>query len=147
MYAYVTQNPGFQGPAVMNEGYSYGMPGDPGAVAALGSYWRANGDAAANLITSWSPQVYFYLTDRFMVDLYYSYIKAKQSNRYKNVTAGSGTIEKLQQYGIILAYDPNPALKFTLGYDYNKADYSRAFSGIGKEGKGNVYKFCAFYFF
>lgn len=149
MYAYMTQNPGFQGPGVMNEGYVYN-PMDPAGttgVAALSSYWRANGDAAANLITAWAPQVYFYLTDQFMVDLYYGYISAKQSNRYKSVTANSSTIEKIQQYGIILAYDPNPALKFTLGYDYNKADYSRAYTGIDKEGKGNIYKFCAFYFF
>ena len=144
-YGFITQNPGYMVPYGINSGYNYGLPG--GTLDASASYFRG-GDFVANTIHGWGPQVYFYITNEFMVDLFYAEVKADQSKRYQN-TAGQDTIEKIQQYGIVFSYDPNPALKFTLAWNYNKADYARKYpaNGIGDEGKANVFRFGAYYFF
>ena len=135
MYGWIAQNPGFIGPGNPFPG-SYGV------------YYRfAGADPAANTLYGWAPQFYVYATDKFMIDLFYSTIESKQSRRYKTVTAGINTVEKVTQYGIILNYDPNPALKFTLSWDRNEADYSRRVPTMSSDGKANTFKFCAFYFF
>jgi predicted porin len=132
-YGFITQNPGYMDPYGIGSG-------------AVGSYYRTGGDFVANVIHGWGPQVYFYITNEFMVDLFYAEVKANQSKRYQN-KAGADTLEKIQQYGIVFSYDPNPALKFTLAWNYNKADYTKAVTGLGNEGKANVFRFAAYYFF
>lgn len=130
-YGWIAQNPGSIGPYPL------------GATSA--SYRRLDGTWTAATQYGWGPQVYVYLTNNVMIDLIYSEIKANLSKAYK--AANANNLEKVVQYAAILAYDPNPALKFTLSWDYNKVDYAGPAAGQGNQGKANVFKFAAFYFF
>jgi len=150
-YGWISQNPGTViGPYALLAGQSVAVTGAGTVAHALASYMRSDGSWAAPTLYGWGPQLYIYFTNNVMLDLVYSELKANLSQRYKNNFAAATNLEKVTQFAAILAYDPNPALKFTLSYDYNKADYSKiapAADGIGRTGKANVYRFGAFYFF
>ena len=132
-YGYIAQNPGSIGPYVLG--------------TAANSYYRNDGSQTAPTLYGWGPQLYVYLTNNVMLDLIYSDVKANLSGRYCNSKATATTVKRVSQYAAILAYDPNPALKFTLSWDHNYAEYAQMAAGQGKKGTSNVYRFAAFYFF
>jgi len=130
-YGWIAQNPGSIGP------YPLG--------ATASSYARADGSQVAATLYGWGPQLYIYLTNNVMLDVIYSEIKSNLIKAY--MTANAGNLEKVTQFAAILAYDPNPALKFTLSWDQSKAHYCDYATGLGKKGTANVFRFGAFYFF
>lgn len=148
-FGWIAQNPGYIGPYPLTAGQSpaFGIAGTYGS--ATTSYVRSDGSWTAPTLYGWGPQLYVYFTNNVMLDLAYSEIKANLSQRYKNNLATTANLEKVTQFVSMLSYDPNPALKFALSWDYNKAYYSRpdATGAFGRKGTSNVYRFAAFYFF
>ena len=150
-FGWIAQNPGSIGPYPLIAGQNYTTPtgGTAGTYgSATTSYMRSDGSWTAPTLYGWGPQLYVYFTNNVMLDLAYSEIKANLSQRYKN-NATYANLEKVTQFVSMLSYDPNPALKFALSWDYNKAYYScpDATGAVGRTGTSNVYRFAAFYFF
>jgi hypothetical protein len=44
-------------------------------------------------------------------------------------------------------YDVNPAVRFTLEWDYSNLNYAAAATGFKSNGSQNVYRLAAYYFF
>ncbi len=85
----------------------------------------------------------FYFTDQFSINGFYSYSKVNASRALQEM----GGIDKGYQIIGNLMYDVNPAIRFTLEWDYSKVHYVPAVAEFHSEGTQNVYRLAAYYFF
>jgi hypothetical protein len=121
----------------------------PAAYNRLGS--TANGTSrtyAAPKGNAWDAGFMFYLSDTVWVSPSYNDMSTMLSSRYRTIVATDATVKRTQNYNILLAYAPSPAI--TMGLEYtrivtNYAKYSA--DGLKNWGVANAVRFGAYYWF
>jgi len=97
----------------------------------------------------------FWLTDKVWLSPSYNDMFTQLSNYYKNIV-NPGAAYRTQNYNILLAYAPNPAI--TMGIEYTRivTQYARSqnipggfstFNGFTSKGVANAVRFGAYYWF
>lgn len=87
----------------------------------------------------------FYFTDAVSFNAFYlwSSVNASQALRVANPNNVNGGY----QWAANLMYDVNPAVRFTLEWDYSNNHYAAPVTGYKNYGDQNVYRLSAYYFF
>jgi hypothetical protein len=121
-----------------------GYIGDP-FMTGSGSYARTGNKYAANVLSGGKFEAWYYFTDQYSLTVFYGWEKQNMSNRF--ATANPDAVKNAKEFVLSLCYDPNPAMKFGIEWEHNRAKFAAPRSGYKDEGKSNTYRFAAFYFF
>ncbi len=87
----------------------------------------------------------FYLTDQFSFNGFYLWSSVDASQALKVMNPND--IKSGYQWIANLMYDVNPAVRFTLEWDYSNVNYAAPVTGFKSNGSQNVYRLAAYYFF
>ncbi|MGA2107187.1 MAG: hypothetical protein ABSH25_06040 [Syntrophorhabdales bacterium] len=87
----------------------------------------------------------FYFTDAVSFNAFYLYTTVDASQALKLMNPMD--IKSGYQWAANLMYDVNPAVRFTLEWDYSNLNYAAAATGFKSNGSQNVYRLAAYYFF
>jgi len=127
----------------------------PPMIQALQSYDRdarvASADYHAPVMTGGWGQIAFYWTDTVWSGFYYGQNQLQLSGPRK-LSMPNSAIERVQHYAVNLVYDPNPAIRLGLEYNYITTHYGANFSNaapdqLKNEGDVTAVHFAASYFF
>ncbi len=132
----------------------------PPMIASVQSYDRnpalAAADFHAPVVTGGWTQLAFYWTDTLWSGFYYGQTQVGLSQPRKvalasasaSGAAGTAAVERVQHYAVNLVYDPNPAVRLGLEYNYITTHYgANQYPSFTSEGKVNAIHFGAHYFF
>ena len=91
----------------------------------------------------------YYFTDAVSINVFYEWAQVNSSNALNNsfYYGPTGAINRGYQWTANLLYDVNPAIRFTLQWDYTDVHYVPPLPNYKSDGTQNVYKFSAQYFF
>ena len=121
-------------------------------LANAGSPWLTDvyarpteGDYAAATMWGIVGHGQFYFTDAVSFNAWYAWttVNASHALRVENPDG----IRSGYQFMANLMYDVNPAVRFTLEWDYSNVNYAAAVTGFQNNGSQNVYRLAAYYFF
>lgn len=137
------------------DGFNAGWSGT--GVAAYNRDGATNPDFGKNVSAGFLTHAAFYFTDQLWINGYYLYATKHMSNRYQNNINPVGAVKNAWQTIFSVAYDVNPAVRFTVQWDHSYAKYAQPSPGIGiidgngtilkDKGVQNAYRFAAYYYF
>jgi len=132
----------------------------PFAVGAYNTSTSTNPTYSYPKLTGGWGQVTYFFTNKLFMSGWYGYMKYSMSDAYKQnawkTTGVNNLVQSETQYIVNLSYDVNPAMRFSLEWDYIKtryANYGTAIPGSGgalyadRNGSLNAFRIGAFYFF
>jgi len=124
----------------------------------LTSYWPDRADPGDFVSpTLWGIYLHgqYYFTDSVRFNAFYYYASSNPSQalitEFGHACGGQspteGAVTRAQQYVANIVYDVNPAVRFTLEWDYTVAHYAPAQAGWKNMGSNNDWRLAAYYFF
>jgi hypothetical protein len=119
----------------------------PAAYNRLGAAGTAR-DYAAPKGNAWDAGFMFYLSDTVWLSPSYNDMSTMLSSRYRTLVATDTTVKRTQNYNLLLAYAPTPAI--TMGIEYTRihTNYARySADGLKNWGTANSVRFGAYYWF
>lgn len=134
------------------DGFNAGWSGT--GVAAYNRDGATDPDFASNVSTGFMAHAAFYFTDQLWINGYYMYAKKDMSHRYRDVT-NRDAVKNAYQTILSLAYDVNPAVRFTLQWDHSYAKYAHEAGLVGipasatlkDKGTQDAFRMAAYYYF
>lgn len=104
-----------------------------------------SGDWHAHTLVGLYTHAQFYFTDAISINGWWCYTKVNASQARR--TANPDSVVQVNQYIANLQYDVNPAVRFTLEWEYTVARFAAAHEGFKNDGTNNAYRLAAYYFF
>jgi len=109
-------------------------------------YQRTNGDFHYATIWGITTHAQYYFVDNVSFNAFYLWSSVTNMSEAQMVL-NPNAIKSGYQWEANLMYDVNPAIRFTLAWDYTNDNYAFSQPGYKNNGSANAYRLAAYYFF